>query len=160
MQFSWNGPLAETHVPRMLFDDTILWRGIHVLDLLPTQLAPADARQAGADGSNRNRTAAMAVWKPSARPNIPVTSLNGDEPQVHGLQPGSEWHRDGVAVRVFRCRSIRLEINGFDHAPPFDDVGSKHRVGRFLIKAEGFIAELLETRGHFRIFQDFADRDI
>src|SRR5262249_20801151 len=74
MQFSWNGPLAETHVPRMLFDDTVLWRGIHVLDLLPTQLAPADAGQAGADGSNRNRTAAMAVWKPSARPNIPVTS--------------------------------------------------------------------------------------
>jgi hypothetical protein len=54
--------------------------------------------------------------------------------------------------RVFLSRSIRLEINGFDHAPPFDDVGSKHRVGSFLIKVEGFKAELLETRGHFWIF--------
>ena len=52
----------------------------------------------------------------------------------------------------FQSRSIRLEINGFDHAPPFDDVGSKHRVGSFLIKVEGFKAELLETRGHFWIF--------
>jgi|SoimicMinimDraft_8_1059736.scaffolds.fasta_scaffold00857_3 hypothetical protein len=55
-------------------------------------------------------------------------------------------------VRVFRSRSIRLEINGFDHAPPFDDVGSKHRVGSFLIKVEGFKAELIEMRGHFWIF--------
>src|SRR5262249_62242316 len=53
---------------------------------------------------------------------------------------------------VFRSRSIRLEIDGFDHAPPFDDVGSKHRVGSFLIKVEGLKAELLETRRHFRIF--------
>jgi hypothetical protein len=55
-------------------------------------------------------------------------------------------------VRVFRSRSIRLEINGFDHAPPFDDVGSKHRVGSSLIKVERFKAELLEMRGHFWIF--------
>ena len=55
-------------------------------------------------------------------------------------------------VRVFRSRLIRLEINGFDHAPPFDDVGSKHRVGSFLIKVEGFKAELIEMRGHFWIF--------
>jgi hypothetical protein len=52
-------------------------------------------------------------------------------------------------IRALRSRSIRLEIDGFDHAPPFDDVGSKHRVGSFLIKVEGFKAELLETRGHF-----------
>jgi hypothetical protein len=52
----------------------------------------------------------------------------------------------------FESRSIRLEINGFDHAPPFEDVGSKYRVGSFLIKVEGFKAELLEMRGHFWIF--------
>src|SRR5262249_29154651 len=74
MQFSWNGPLPETHVPRMPFDDTVLRRRIHVLDLLPTQLALADRRQAGAAGSNRNRTATMAIGEFPAQPDIPVTS--------------------------------------------------------------------------------------
>ena len=71
--------------------------------------------------------------------------------QAHVRFPESEYYVS-LYVRVVRGRSIRLEIDGFDHAPPFDDVGSKHRVGSFLIKAEGFKAELLETRGHFWIF--------
>jgi hypothetical protein len=62
------------------------------------------------------------------------------------------FDKDAAYIRALRSRSIRLEIDGFDHAPPFDDVGSKHRVGSFLIKVEGFKAELLETRGHFWIF--------
>src|SRR4029078_9728975 len=59
-----------------------------------------------------------------------------------------------------RSRSIRLEIDGFNHASPFDDVGPKHRVGRFLIKVERLKAELFETGGHFRIFQNLVDRHI
>src|SRR5262249_19099065 len=56
--------------------------------------------------------------------------------------------------------SIGLEIDGFDHAPPFDNVGSKHHLGGFLIRVGGFKAELLETRGHFRILQNPVDRRI
>jgi hypothetical protein len=35
--------------------------GIHVLDLLPTQLAPADVSQAANDSTKRGCTAMMAV---------------------------------------------------------------------------------------------------
>jgi len=55
------------------------------------------------------------------------------------------------------ARSFGLEVDGLDHAPPFADVGAKHCLSRFLIEAERLKAELLEARGHFRIFQNCVD---
>ena len=63
----------------------------------------------------------------------------------------------GKADIVHIDRSFGFEIDGLDHAAPFADVGSKHCLGRFLIKAEGLKAEFFEARGHFGILQDLID---
>ena len=60
LQLSWNGHFSKAHVPRMPFDDTVLRRRLYVLDLLPAQLAPAHADQAGHADINRDHAETFA----------------------------------------------------------------------------------------------------
>jgi hypothetical protein len=49
----------------------VVRHGIHILDLLPTQLAPADVGEAADDGTKRDCTATMVIGGP-ARPSPPA----------------------------------------------------------------------------------------